>query len=95
MANRAKMEVLQREVVRWQIVGAVVRQDTLGPIVRRRPSAPLMQMEMLVSMGDLLLGQQGIVRVTVHLGTLVTRARQQILARMEEMAKHVNTMEAL
>jgi hypothetical protein len=48
MANRAKMEVLQREVVRWQIVGAVVRQDTLGPIVRRRPSAPLMQMEMLV-----------------------------------------------
>ena len=95
MAKHVNTMETQPGVVRWQIVGAVVRQDTLGPIVRRRPSAPLMQMEMLVSMGDLLLGQQGIVRVTVHLGTLVTRARQQILARMEEMAKHVNTMEAL
>ena len=46
-------------------------------------------------MGGLLLGQQDIVGVNVHLGPLVTRARQQILARMEEMAKHVNTMEAL
>ena len=41
MANRAKMEVLQRVVVCWQIVGAVVRQGTRGTTVKRQILARL------------------------------------------------------
>ena len=47
-ANRAKTEVRQRELVRWQTVDAVVRQGTLGPIVRPHPSALPVQMGTLV-----------------------------------------------
>jgi hypothetical protein len=41
MAKHAKMEVLQREVVRWQIVGAVVRLGTQATTVKRQILARL------------------------------------------------------
>ena len=46
-------------------------------------------------MGGLLRGQLEIVGVTVHLGTQVLIARQQILAPLEAMAKRVNTKVSL
>ena len=90
MANRAYMEVLQRELVRWQIVGAVVRQDTLATTVKRQILARLEAMAKHAKMEVL---QREVVRwqivgAVVRLGTQATTVKPQILARLEAMAKH-------